>query len=423
MGPKIWFFPPDWTFFCAFVGKRMVMHAPFVWWDITRNGFDACTKGAFIIYINCSNEKVVSVAVIRGERNHMTYIHFYSFLRNYRVILPFSTAFRLTRLLRQYFLANAPSTWSLLTHGHRAWSFNFSKILENLHTSCLPSAISDQHSVLKFGHLYLPALQLRSECSPPEFELRLKQTFRIFLLEEMVIKIADHTWNVPGFYACIGHNVFTEATTLFKPCKEVYFYAIDTNAQALLQSAANKPLQIGELLTCGLALHHKITLLIFGWLCGLTAYDDIRAFYDHRLLQEVSRDALGEEFKGYVIKIMGGCDKQGFPMKQGVLTTGRPCLLLQRGTTCFRGHGRRTGERRKSVCACIVSRDLSVLNLVIVKKGESKLPGLTDTDKPRLRGPKRASKICKLFNVSKEDDVRKYMNTYRWTFTNKAGRF
>ena len=30
-----------------------------------------------------------------------------------------------------------------------------------------------------------------------------------------------------------------------------------------------------------------------------------------------------------------------------------------------------------------------------------------------MRGPKRASKIRKLFNLGKEDDVRKYVNTYR----------
>ncbi|KAK4366982.1 hypothetical protein RND71_014862 [Anisodus tanguticus] len=36
------------------------------------------------------------------------------------------------------------------------------------------------------------------------------------------------------------------------------------------------------------------------------------------------------EFKGYAFKIMGGCDKQGFPMKQGVLTPGRVRLLLYR---------------------------------------------------------------------------------------------
>lgn len=32
-----------------------------------------------------------------------------------------------------------------------------------------------------------------------------------------------------------------------------------------------------------------------------------------------------------------------------------------------------------------------------------------------MRGPKRASKIRKLFNLSKGDDVRKYVNTYRHT--------
>ncbi|KVI08599.1 Ribosomal protein S6e [Cynara cardunculus var. scolymus] len=122
----------------------------------------------------------------------------------------------------------------------------------------------------------------------------------------------------------------------------------------------------------------------------------LRAFFDKRISQEVSGDALGEEFKGYVFKIMGGCDKQGFPMKQGVLTPGRVRLLLVRGTPCFRGYGRRNGERRrKSVRGCIVSQDLSVLNLVIVKKGESDLPGLTDVEKPRMRG-KECSKAPKI---------------------------
>lgn len=41
--------------------------------------------------------------------------------------------------------------------------------------------------------------------------------------------------------------------------------------------------------------------------------------------------------------------------------------------------------------------------------GETDIPGLTDEVKPRRLGPKRASKIRKLFNLSKEDDVRKYI--------------
>ncbi|KAI3950045.1 hypothetical protein MKW92_044608 [Papaver armeniacum] len=39
-----------------------------------------------------------------------------------------------------------------------------------------------------------------------------------------------------------------------------------------------------------------------------------------------------------------------------------------------------------------------------------------------MRGPKRASKIRKLFNLSKDDDVTKYVNTYRRSFTNKKGK-
>lgn len=39
---------------------------------------------------------------------------------------------------------------------------------------------------------------------------------------------------------------------------------------------------------------------------------------------------ISQEFKGYVFKIMGGQDKEGFPMKQGVLTNGRVRLLMHR---------------------------------------------------------------------------------------------
>lgn len=51
---------------------------------------------------------------------------------------------------------------------------------------------------------------------------------------------------------------------------------------------------------------------------------------------------------------IGGNDKQGFPMKQGVLTPQRVRLLLSKGQSCYRE--RRDGERkRKSVRGCIVS--------------------------------------------------------------------
>jgi len=134
----------------------------------------------------------------------------------------------------------------------------------------------------------------------------------------------------------------------------------------------------------------------------------LRAFYDKRVSHEVSGEVLGDEFKGYIFKISGGNDKQGFPMKQGVLTSLRVRLLVSKGHSCYRP--RRSGERkRKSVRGCIVSSDLSVLNLVVVKKGDNEIEGLTDQIKPRRLGPKRATRIRKLFNLEKEDDVRKYV--------------
>merc|ERR1712088_398684 len=96
----------------------------------------------------------------------------------------------------------------------------------------------------------------------------------------------------------------------------------------------------------------------------------VRPFYEKRMGQEVEADTLGDEFKGYVLRITGGNDKQGFPMKQGILTNGRVRLLLKKGTTCYRP----------------------------LKKGEAEIPGLTDNTIPRRLGPKRASKIRKLFN-------------------------
>jgi small subunit ribosomal protein S6e len=134
----------------------------------------------------------------------------------------------------------------------------------------------------------------------------------------------------------------------------------------------------------------------------------LRVFYDKRIAQEVDGDALGDQFKGYIFKITGGNDKQGFPMKQGVLVNHRVRLLLDKDTGFFRPS--RTGERRrKSVRGCIVGPDLAVLNLVVLKKGSEEIPGLTDRYLPRRLGPKRASKIRKLFNLSKQDDVRKYV--------------
>jgi len=145
----------------------------------------------------------------------------------------------------------------------------------------------------------------------------------------------------------------------------------------------------------------------------------LRTVYDMRMAQEVEGGKLGDEFAGYIFRITGGNDKQGFAMKQGILLNTRVRLLLHGGASCYRQ--RKAGERkRKSVRGCIVGPDISVLNLTVVKKGDAEVAGLTDDMVPRRLGPKRASKIRKLFNLEKADDVRKCV--VKRTFTNKKGK-
>jgi len=134
----------------------------------------------------------------------------------------------------------------------------------------------------------------------------------------------------------------------------------------------------------------------------------LRVFMEKRMGNEVPADSLGDEWKGYIFRITGGNDKQGFPMKQGVMLPTRVRLLLADGHSCYRP--RRTGERkRKSVRGCIVAQDLSVLALSIVKQGDNDIPGLTDLVNPKRLGPKRATKIRRFFGLDKKDDVRKFV--------------
>jgi len=97
-------------------------------------------------------------------------------------------------------------------------------------------------------------------------------------------------------------------------------------------------------------------------------------------------------------------------MKQGVLINHRTRLLLD-GTL---GHYRpkRDGARkRKSVRGCIVGADMSCINLVIVRRGPTDIPKLTDkaSDRPSTRGPKRANHIRSVWGLAKGEDVRKYV--------------
>lgn len=139
-------------------------------------------------------------------------------------------------------------------------------------------------------------------------------------------------------------------------------------------------------------------------------FDDrkIALFNEKRISQEIEGTAVNDAWAGYTMRISGGNDKQGFPMLQGVLSNQRVKLLMRKDSKCFRE--RRSGQRKKkSVRGCIIdTNQMAVINLVITKEGDEPIAELGEA-RPNRLGPKRAGKIRKMFNLTKEDDVRKFI--------------
>lgn len=125
---------------------------------------------------------------------------------------------------------------------------------------------------------------------------------------------------------------------------------------------------------------------------------------DLRIGNEFDGEIISDLFEGYVFKITGGFDKDGFAMKNGVLTTDRKRLMFRKGTIGFRFHKgwHRGGVRlRKLVRGCIVSSDIKILNIKIVKVGKNPIPNLSGKEdaEPKRLGPKRATNILKEFGI------------------------
>ena len=55
-----------------------------------------------------------------------------------------------------------------------------------------------------------------------------------------------------------------------------------------------------------------------------------RPFFDKRMGNEINGEHLGDDYKGYIFRITGGNDKQGFTMKQGILVQGRTRILFRK---------------------------------------------------------------------------------------------
>lgn len=139
----------------------------------------------------------------------------------------------------------------------------------------------------------------------------------------------------------------------------------------------------------------------------VTEEHSVMHMYEKRMGAEVDGTPFGAEWAGCVFKIAGGNDAQGFPMMQGILKNSRVRLLFSKGMPCYRE--RRKGMRkRKSVRGCYVGHDIAVLALELVS-WEKEMPGLTDATPVMRLGPKRKTKIRKMFGIDRTDDVRKYV--------------
>ena len=81
------------------------------------------------------------------------------------------------------------------------------------------------------------------------------------------------------------------------------------------------------------------------------AFARSRPFFDRRMGQEIDGEVMGDDFKGYVFKITGGNDAQGFAMKQGIMRQGRARILFKK-SKCIRLLG---GRARSCVFLPILS--------------------------------------------------------------------
>ena len=152
---------------------------------------------------------------------------------------------------------------------------------------------------------------------------------------------------------------------------------------------------------------------------------------DQKIGNEFDGEIISDKFAGYVFKITGGTDKDGFGMKNGVLTQERRRLMLgktSKGIRFRKGFNKTGSKVRKLVRGCIISSEIKMVNIKIVKVGENPIPGLTDASEaiPRRLGPKIANNILKelglleVYNKKKQNaEERKTLRFMITKFVNK----
>lgn len=100
--------------------------------------------------------------------------------------------------------------------------------------------------------------------------------------------------------------------------------------------------------------------------------------------EEIDGSLLG--LSGYTLKITGGSDKSGFPMKKGVHKSVERVLMSK-------GVGYRPKNKvrkRKRVRGELITADIVQVNTVVTKKGNKTIPeilGIKEEEKPKKENP------------------------------------
>jgi small subunit ribosomal protein S6e len=107
--------------------------------------------------------------------------------------------------------------------------------------------------------------------------------------------------------------------------------------------------------------------------------DSAAVFIGKRIGDTVNVTPLG--LKGYEVKITGGSDKCGFPMRRDLHKIGRGKALLSTRTTGYKPE--QDGVRmRKTVVGDIIDEKISQINTIVIKEGKDSIEKLLGLEKP-----------------------------------------
>lgn len=129
--------------------------------------------------------------------------------------------------------------------------------------------------------------------------------------------------------------------------------------------------------------------------------------YGKKIHDQFDGILIGQEYEGTIFEIVGGNDYQGVCMVEGKDTTKRIRLLLKKGDVGYRC--RRIGvRRRKTVRGSIVSNEIQVLNLILVKENKP-IEQLTTEFKEKSHLPKKLNKLCDVLGIEHGSNVREHL--------------